>query len=257
MHVLANLPAIAPVGQSLPNTEVFRRLATRMGFDDPCFTDSDDAIASQAFVWTDPRMHGITWQRLKDEGWAHLNTGASAPFANGGFHTPSGKTEFHSEALARQGLDPLPDYLPPHEGVDSPLASRYPLAMISPPARNFLNSTFVNVQSLRATEGEPHLDLHPLDASARSISNGQIVRIFNDRGSFTARARVTERARPGVVVALSIWWKKLAGDGKNANEVTGQALTDLGGGATFYDCLVQVAAMHVAAETADALNVAQ
>jgi anaerobic selenocysteine-containing dehydrogenase len=121
------------------------------------------------------------------------------------------------------------------------LARRYPLAIISPPARNFLNSTFVNVQSLRATEGEPTLDIHPLDAAARGVTEGDRVRVYNDRGELTLRARLTDRARPGVVVALSIWWKKLAADGKNANELTSQALTDIGRAPTFYDCLVEVA----------------
>ncbi|PMS25822.1 molybdopterin dinucleotide binding domain-containing protein, partial [Trinickia soli] len=104
----------------------------------------------------------------------------------------------------------------------------------------FLNSTFVNIDSLRDSEREPHLDIHPTDAVARGISDGEMVRIRNDRGAFVARARVTDRAREGLVVGLSIWWKKLAPDGCNANQVTSQALTDLGGSATFYDCLVEV-----------------
>ena len=112
--------------------------------------------------------------------------------------------------------------------------------MISPPARNFLNSTFVNVKSLRAAEGEPHLDIHPLDAAARGVAHGEMVRIFNDRGTFVAKARVTDKARQGLVVGLSVWWKKLASDGKNANEVTSQRLTDMGRAPTFYDTLVQV-----------------
>jgi anaerobic selenocysteine-containing dehydrogenase len=120
------------------------------------------------------------------------------------------------------------------------LGKKYPLAMISPPARNFLNSTFVNVQSLRDTEGEPHLDMHPSDAAERGIEDGNMVRIFNDRGSFVAKARVTDKARLGLVVGLSIWWKKFATDGKNANEVTSQQLTDMGKAPTFYDVLVQV-----------------
>ena len=114
--------------------------------------------------------------------------------------------------------------------------------MISPPARNFLNSSFVNVQSLRDTEGEPHLDIHPDDAASRGIVNGAMVRIFNDRGSMLAKARVTAKARIGLVVGLSIWWKKFAIDGKNANEVTSQRLTDMGNAPTFYDVLVQVEA---------------
>jgi anaerobic selenocysteine-containing dehydrogenase len=112
--------------------------------------------------------------------------------------------------------------------------------MISPPARNFLNSSFVNVKSLRDTEGEPHLDMHPIDAAARGIEDGNQVRIHNARGSFVAKARVTDRARPGLVVGLSIWWKKFASDGRNANEVTSQRLTDMGRAPTFYDVLVQV-----------------
>jgi anaerobic selenocysteine-containing dehydrogenase len=139
------------------------------------------------------------------------------------------------------GLDPLPDYIPPLEDTRSDLARRFPLAMISPPARNFLNSSFVNVTSLRATEGEPWLDIHPDDAAHRGVVTGGYVRVFNDRGSLELRARVSDRARPGVVVALSVWWKKLTRDGKNANELTGSdALTDMGRGPLFYDCLVEV-----------------
>jgi anaerobic selenocysteine-containing dehydrogenase len=242
-HVMASLPAIAPVGESRPNTEIFRGLAKAMGLTSPALFESDDEVAAQAFRWDDPALAGHEWNSLKRTGWARLNV-ADAPFANGGFRTPSGKCEFYSERLKQEGADPLPDYLPPYESADyaPELAARYPLSMISPPARNFLNSSFVNVESLRSTEGEPHLDIHPADAHARDIADGAMVRIFNDRGSMQARARVTDRAREGLVVGLSIWWKKLAPDGRNANEVTSQALTDIGNAATFYDCLVEVEA---------------
>jgi anaerobic selenocysteine-containing dehydrogenase len=164
-----------------------------------------------------------------------------APFAKGEFPTPSGRCEFYSEQVAKLAQDPLPAYLAPYEAADvRSERSRHPLAIISPPARNFLNSTFVNVVSLRATEGEPTVEIHPDDARRRNIDTDDRVRIFNDRGSIEVRARVTDRARPGCVVALSIWWKKLARDGKNANELTSQALTDIGRGPTFYDCLVEV-----------------
>jgi len=212
-----------------------------MGLQEPALYESDDAIAESAFRWKDKTLDGVSWESLKETGWAALNL-PEAPFAEGGFRTPSGKCEFFSERLAQQGLDPLPDYLPPYESADGApaLAARYPLAMISPPARNFLNSTFVNIESLRSTEGEPHLDIHPADAQRRNIADGDQVRIFNDRGAMQARARVTAKTREGLVVGLSIWWKKLAPDGRNANQVTSQALTDLGGSATFYDCLVEV-----------------
>ncbi len=240
-YVMANLPAIAPVGDARANTEIFRGIARAMGLQEPALYESDDAIAASAFRWSDPALAGTDWQTLKQTGWVRLQL-PDAPLANGGFRTPSGKCEFFSERLAQQGLDPLPDYLPPYESADgSPeLAARYPLAMISPPARNFLNSTFVNVESLRSTEGHPHLDIHPADAQPRGIADGDEVRIFNDRGSMRARARVTDKAREGLVVGLSIWWKKLSPDGRNANQVTSQRLTDLGGSATFYDCLVEV-----------------
>jgi anaerobic selenocysteine-containing dehydrogenase len=237
LYALANNPAITPLGEALPNSEIFRRLAAAMDFTDPCFADSHDAIAAQALPTTGP-LGQTRWDELKQRGWQRLDVPERyAPFAQGGFGTPSGKCEFATATL------PAPDYLPPYEGPTSnpALAARYPLAIISPPARNFLNSSFVNVQSLRDTEGEPTLEIHPQDAAVSGIADGERVRVFNDRGSFTLAARVTDRSRPGVVVALSIWWRKLARDRKNANEVTSQALTDLGRAPTFYDCLVQVA----------------
>lgn len=241
LYMMANNAAIAPLGESKPNTEIFRLLAAAMGFDDPCFRDSDDELASIAFNTKDVRAVHFDWESLKLKGWQKLNM-PEAPFAQGGFTTPSGKCEFYSAAMQADGLDPLPTYLPPYESVASnpQLAKKYPLAMISPPARNFLNSTFVNVKSLRSAEGEPHLDIHPDDAAKRGIADADMVRIHNDRGSFIAKARVTDKARPGLVVGLSVWWKKLAKDGKNANEVTSQRLTDMGRAPTFYDTLVEI-----------------
>ncbi|MFC0130902.1 molybdopterin oxidoreductase [Massilia eurypsychrophila] len=241
LYMMANNAAIAPMGEAKPNTEIFRLLAARMGYDDPCFLQSDDELAAQAFDKSHPRAIHFDWEALKQRGWQKLNM-PDAPFADGGFATPSGKCEFYSASMLADGHDPLPTYTPPYESAASnpELASRYPLAMISPPARNFLNSTFVNVKSLRGAEGEPHLDIHPADGAHRGILDGDMVRIFNDRGSFVAKARVTSKARAGLVVGLSVWWKKLASDGKNANEVTGQRLTDMGRGPTFYDTLVQV-----------------
>ncbi|WJF90644.1 molybdopterin oxidoreductase family protein [Paraburkholderia bonniea] len=240
-YVMANLPALPPVGEARPNTEIFRGIARAMGLTDSALFESDEQVAASAFHWNDPALAGHTWDELKQVGWIKLNV-PEAPFAEGGFRTPSGKCEFYSERLAEDGLDPLPSYVPPYESAESApeLAARFPLAMISPPARHFLNSTFVNVSSLRSVEGEPHLDIHPVDAFERNIAEGDQVRIFNDRGSMQARARVTDKVREGLVVGLSIWWKKLAPDGRNANQVTSQALTDLGGSATFYDCLVEV-----------------
>lgn len=245
LHLAINRPAIEPLGGCRSNTEVFRLLARRMGLVDPRLFESDDALMEQAFDWSHPRLQGISIERLNRETSVRLNVPAEwAPFAEGNFPTPSGRCEFYSETEKRHGRDPLPHYVPPREGpISNPsLARTYPLAFISPPAHHFLNSTFsAQPQFVRREGGEPSLTIHPDDARARGIEDGQMVMTFNDRGSFLARARVSKDARAGVVVGLSVWWAKLCPGGRNANAVTGQALTDLGGGATFYDVLVEVA----------------
>ncbi len=229
--VLLNRPAIAPQGQARSNAGIFRDLAARMGYTEPCFADSDEQLCRQAYG-----KH-VDFALLLDQGFAPLPV-PEAPFAQGGFPTPSGRCEFFSQRLAEQGLDGLPDFVPNHEAAGS--STRYPLAMISPPARNFLNSSFANLQSLRDIEGRPLLEIHPQDAAARGIADGSVVRIFNDRGSYHCHAQVCNRARPGVVNGLGIWWRKLGLDGTNVNQLTSQALTDLGAGPTFYDCAVEV-----------------
>ena len=231
--VLLNRPAIAPVGGVRTNTDIFRALAARMGFDDPCFAESDESLCRSAIG--DER----DFEQLLEHGFASLPL-PDAPFAQGGFPSPSGKCEFFSQRLADQGLDGLPDHLPNYE-LAAP-GGRYPLAMISPPARNFLNSTFVNVQSLRDIEAEPVLEMHPEDAAQRGIHDGAVVRVFNDRGTYHCMARLNQRARPGVVHGLGIWWRKLGLNGTNVNELTSQHLTDLGRAPVFYDCLVEVEA---------------
>jgi anaerobic selenocysteine-containing dehydrogenase len=228
---LLNRPAVAPVGEAKTNTQIFRELAQRMGFDDPCFKEDDLALCRAAYG------QKVNFDALLADGFATLPM-ADAPFAHGGFPTPSGKCEFFSARLAERGLDGLPDHVPNYEpgGVDS----AFPLAMISPPARNFLNSTFVNVKSLRDIEGQPLLEIHADDAAARGISAGDVVRVFNSRGDYRCIADISPRARPGVVHGLGIWWRKLGLNGTNVNELTHQKLTDLGRGPTFYDCAVQV-----------------
>jgi anaerobic selenocysteine-containing dehydrogenase len=231
--VLLNEPAIAPVGQARSNAETFRQLAARMGYTEPCFSDSDEALARSAF-----KPGHFDAAHLQTRGWAPLRL-PEAPFAQGGFPTPSGKAMVDAAGIG------VPDYIPNHESVQSSpaLALRYPLAMISPPARHFLNSSFVNVASLRAAEKEPRLEMHSDDAAARGIADGAPVRVFNDRGSYLCVADVSGRARPGVVNGLGIWWRKFGRGGTNVNELTHQQLTDLGRAPAFYDCLVEVEAL--------------
>jgi anaerobic selenocysteine-containing dehydrogenase len=242
-YATLNQPAIPPLGEAKPNTEIFRLIARRLGLTDAMFGDDDEQLVRQALDTEHANLRGLTFDVLKERGWARLNLPTPfAPFAEGGFGTPSGKCEFYSERIATKGLDPVPTYIPPRESRESDpkLAERFPLALISPPHHEFLNSTFVNVKSLRAKAGEPTLRIHPDDARLRDIPAGASVRVFNDRGAFRARAVLTEDVRRGVVSAPSIWWGKLTDDGANANETTSTALTDLGAGATFYDNLVDV-----------------
>lgn len=229
--VLLNRPAIAPLGEARPNTQVFRDLARRMGFAEPCFEEDDASLCATAYGTK------VDFGELMEKGFATLHL-PDAPFAEGGFPTPSGQCEFFSERVAKLGLDGLPDHVGNYEAPGS--SQRYPLAMISPPHRNFLNSTFVNVSSLRASEGEPVLEIHAGDAAARGIVSGSTVRVFNDRGEYLCKAEVTERARPGVVNGLGVWWRKFGLAGTNVNQLTSQNLTDMGRGPVFYDCLVEV-----------------
>ena len=230
-YALLNQPAIAPLGESRPNTEIFRALAARMGFDDPCFADDDETLARGAY-----RSEVVPFESMLRQGWARLPV-ADAPFAEGEFPTASGRAIVDAPGLG------VPDHVPNYESAASSpeLAARYPLAMISPPARHFLNSTFVNVKSLRAIEGEPLVEMHAADAAARGIADGVEVRVFNERGEYRCKAVVSERARPGVVNGLGVWWRKLGRNGTNVNELTHQRLTDIGRAPSFYDCLVEVA----------------
>jgi anaerobic selenocysteine-containing dehydrogenase len=232
VYAMLNRPAIEPLGEARSNAAIFRALAARMGFVEPCFADSDETMALGAY---DPSR--VDLAALQARGWTRLEIGA-APFADGGFPTPGGKAIVDAPGLG------VPDFVPNHESAQSApgLAARYPLAMISPPARHFLNSSFVNVPSLRAAEREPLLEMHADDAAARGIADGDPVRVFNDRGSYRCTAAVNERARPGVVNGLGVWWRKFGRDGTNVNELTHQRLTDIGRAPAFYDCLVEVEA---------------
>jgi anaerobic selenocysteine-containing dehydrogenase len=250
LYVQVNEPAIAPLGEAKCNTEVFRLLARRMDFEPELFDVTDEELAGQAL---DPgpapgvfppagAFEGVTLDRLRREGPVRLNLPHDfAPFAEGGFNTPSGKCELYSARMAKLGLDPLPAYTPPHEDplTRPELAARFPLQLLTPPEPSFLNSTFVNVDVLRRQAGEPTARIHPRDAAARGIRDGMMVRVFNDRGGFPARAVIREDVKEGVVVSQGVWWNKYTGGG-NCNATTSTRLTDLGAGATFFDNLVEV-----------------
>jgi anaerobic selenocysteine-containing dehydrogenase len=242
-YVTLNRPSIAPVGDARPNSEIFRGIAARMGMTDAIFRDDDLTLIRQALASQSPKLAGVTMETLLEKGWTRLNVPTPyLPYAEGGFATPSGRCELYSERMAQMGLDPLPAYTPPYESPerDPELVARYPLTLISSPAHTFLNTTFVNVTSLRRQAREPEVLLHPADAARRGIGAGMAVTVRNDRGAFLATARVEPSIREGVAWAPSIWWGKLAGDGANVNQTTSQRETDLGHGPVFYDNQVEV-----------------
>ena len=245
LYAMYNKRSIEPVGEALPNSEIFRRIAAAMHLDFPELRETDEALMRAALTGTGEVMNGVTLEALQKHGSVRLNLPSPhVPFRRGvTLKTPSGKIEIESQQVAALGLDALPCYVPPYESEerDPALARRFPLALLSPPAHEFLNSTFANVASLRRSAGKPTLEIHADDAHARSIADGARVKVYNDRGTFTADAVITDRVRPGVVSAPSVWWGRLTSDGANANQTTSQALTDIGRGATFYDNLVDVA----------------
>ncbi len=228
-------PALPAPGETKSNVEIFRLLAGRMGFEDGCFRETEDDMIRTLLDSKHPFLEGITLERLEREHFVRLNVAREGepflPFARGGFGTPSGKCEFGAEKL---------DYQPPLESRlgASELRSRYPLELISSKSDDSMNSTFGNHPS---TQGETSmLLLHEQDARPRGISTGDRVRIFNDRGSCLLVADVNGKVRQGVAWAPSVRWNKLAPDHRNVNVLTSDRLTDLGGGPTFYSCLVEV-----------------
>lgn len=249
LHVQINEPAIAPLGESLPNTEIFRMLAKAMKLEPELYEATDIELIKEAL---EPSAGGfnpanvmskITFDQLKKEGSMRLDLPKDyAPFANGHFPTPSGKCEFFSTSMQKLGLDPLPSYTPSHEDPQTriDLATHYPIQLLSPPDPAFLNSSFANLDWQKQDAGRPTLLISPKDAASRGITEEARVRIFNNRGEFLAHAKITDAVLSGVAVAQGLWWNKDVPGKANANATTSTAITDLGAGATFFDNLIEV-----------------
>jgi anaerobic selenocysteine-containing dehydrogenase len=250
LYLQWNEPAIAPPGECLTNNDVFRRLARALGLDHPRLHDSDLDIARQ---WLDTdafRERGITLEALRERGWVRASGFArgTAPFAQGGFPSPSGKVELWSEQLAARGQDPLVGFVPPHEVLDVALAARYPLVLMAPAGRFFLNSTFASIEWHRRKTGPIEVHVHPEDAEARGLAHGDGIRIFNDRGEFLGRVAVDDAARPGVAFMFKSHWPKLVEGNANANATTPERDADLAGAPTFHDNRVEIEPLRVQAE---------
>ena len=242
--VMYNQPAIAPRGECRSNNDVFRALADRLGFEPELFPDYE-ALIHEALDGG-PSLAGITLERLKAEGSIRLALDEKyIPFAEGLFPTPSGRCELYSERMKADGFDPLPNYTPPAEDPQTrpDLAERYPLQLLSPPRPQFLNSTFANSPRHRTAAGDPTVELSDEDATKRGLREGDWAEVFNDRGQFRARVALRGSVRPGVAVAAGLYWNRLVPGGSNANSTSSTVLADMGGGATFFDNLVEVRAI--------------
>src|ERR1700733_14986264 len=246
-HLQVSDQAMEPLGECRSNVDLFRALAERMGFDDDCFRETVDSMIESALDSPNPFLKGITRERLENERQIRLNFGGDEaaetpflPFAKGNFPTPSGKAEFYSEALKKLGLDPVVDFTPPEESRHGSGAEGHPLELLARKPDNHLNSTFANLESVRKMEPWiGTLEMHPTDAGARGIRDGDQVRAFNTRGEIVLKARVDGSVSAGVVAAR-LDWARFGAGAININVLTSEKLTDLGNAATFYSVCVEV-----------------
>lgn len=258
LYLTINEPAIAPLGEAVPNTELFRRLARTMGYNDPFWARTDVEMAQDAFDWASPVLQGIDLAELRAKGYARLKVGTPddyAPHREGNFPTPSGKCEFKSSIAAggnlvlplfRQGyagdqsgelLDPLPNYVAPSGGEDP---TKYPLGMISPKSHAFLNSSYGNLPQQLHHAGRQKVLINPADAEKRGIAAGERVNVFNERGAFEAVAEVSSDTNPGVVVAPMGYWSDEARGARTVNAINPPDFADFGNAPTLSDARVEV-----------------
>ena len=230
-----NEPAIDPLGESVSNPEFFRRLSAAMGLTEPSLFDDDLTMLRDTLVNADldelRAQHRVRVPYPED----------GRPFGTGEFATTSGRVEFASERLEAMGQPRLPDFIAPQEGPGGPLHDRFPLQLMTSKRHlRFLNSGYSHMDTHGGAEEGPFIEIDEHDAVARSLNEGDRVRVFNDRGSLELPVRISSRVRPGVVVVPWGWWEAHHRDGGVANSLTSDTLTDWGGGVAFYDTLVEV-----------------
>jgi anaerobic selenocysteine-containing dehydrogenase len=234
LYLALNRPAIAPRGESVSNTELFRRLARALGRGEAWLHESDESMLRRALASGHAWLEGITYERLWSDGYARLNRPADwRPFANGGFATRSGKAELYSEPLREQGHDPLPS--------GGEIRQAAGLQLISGKALHFLNSGYSNIERLRRRAGDLLIEIHPDDAATRRVTAGDAVRVWNDRGELRAVCVVSDRVRPGVAWMPFGGFQDASGERRSVNALTAEEPTDWGGGSGLYDAFVEVA----------------
>lgn len=259
LYLTYNTKCVEPPGEALPNNEIFRRLAKRLGFEEDNFKWSDSECLEHYVDWSSPACEGIDLEYMRTHGFAHLKVGGRddrAPHREGNFPTPTGKCMFYVEGAKNfvagpfrqmydgfqpgEDLDPLPDYVESRESPDTnpALAAKYPLSIISPKSHGFLNSCYANMPEKIRGQGEQFVLINQADAMSRGITESARVRVFNDRGAFEGLARISDDVNPGIVVATLGYWRQL--NNGTVNCISSAEFGDMGHSTTFSDNLVQV-----------------
>ncbi|WP_417498843.1 molybdopterin-containing oxidoreductase family protein [Methylophaga sp.] len=259
LYLTYNEKCVDSPGEAIPNNEIFRRLAARMGYQEDNFSWSDSECLENYVDWDSPACEGIDLAYLRQHGFAKLKVGTKddrAPHRHGNFPTPSGKCELEVKGATNfvagpfrqmyegfqpgESLDSLPDYVPSRETHESnpALAEKYPLNIISPKSHGFLNSCYANMDNKIKGQGEQFVMISPVDADLRNIQSGDVVSVFNDRGKFEALAQITDDVSPGIVVATLGYWRQL--NKGTVNCVSSAEFVDMGHAPTFTDNLVEV-----------------
>jgi len=225
-------PVIPPQGEALSNMEIFRRLAARFGYTEPCFTATDHQLMDESIDPDDPRLGGVKPSRIPTDRALPMtvNGGDAMLFANCFPQTPSKKIELASSYLDKKYGARLPSF--------RPVTSRYPLTLISPASDQRITSTFGGTS---IDEDVPPLEIHPEDARARGLVDGQRVRVWNDLGEVRLPLRITDAVPCGVVSSLKGAWMRTTDNGQTVSALAPATHADICEGACYNDARVEVA----------------
>jgi len=262
LYLTYNAKCVESPGEAIPNNEIFRRLAKRLGFEEDNFKWNDTECLENYVDWDAPACEGIDLAYMKKHGYARLNVGTKdnrAPHKEGNFPTPSGKCEFRLVGAKNfvagpfrqmydgfqpgQDIPELPDYVASKETASSnpELFKKFPLNILAPKSHGFINSCYANIDNKLKGRGEQFVLINQVDAMDRGIQEGEMIRIFNDRGSFDALAKITSDVGKGIVVATLGYWRQL--NNGTVNSVSSSAFGDMGNAQTSHDCLVEARAI--------------
>ena len=245
-HFNLNKPVIEPLGESCRNTELFRRLAQKMGYveeDDNAFTQTDEEMIRDILIdeEVNPLMEGITYEQLVENGWARASDKSKRrDFLHNGWPTGSKKIEIFSQTLADEGQDPLPTYNPEVEGQEDPKRDKFPIQVLSSAAHYFIGDSFQSVPRLQAMMSRPTVEMSVNDAKERGIEDGDLVRLFNDRGETYCYAVMIKGLLDGVCATQKQFKGSNTPSGVNVNALNTEMLTDFGNSPTFYSCLAEI-----------------